>query len=341
MSTDTSIPTPRNPHGRRQFGLEIATAASAPAPALESSTVNGAVTDDPPETSTSTVLTADQVLSLDTTPPRMLVSKLIPTPGAVLLVGSQKSGKTVCGVQVAVAVASDTALFFQDEFEILDSGAVLIVEKDDPAGAASIKQYLAAARVDISGLPIYIDTAKDLELGPKFLAWLEGEIRSRNLKLIVLDSYTALRPSRKASADIVKVESMELKRLDTLAKDTGSTMLVIHHDSKGSFGMDWSDRTAGSYAVGAAVEGQIHISRFPDLPLTARERLIRFRGRHFEGFEAVLRFCDSSLDYELAMAGSASALFTDILELKNHFGVHNFSPKSLYSDLGISRATAH
>jgi hypothetical protein len=93
--------------------------------------------------------------------------------------------------------------------------------------------------------------------------------------------------------------------------------------------------------MGAAVEGQIHISRFSDLPVNARERLLRCRGRHFAGFEAVVRFRDETLDYELVISGPAAPHFAEILELKNQFGSIPFSPKSLYSDIGMSRATAH
>ena len=56
-------------------------------------------------------LTVADILGLVAPTRKMLIEKLLPTPGAVLLVGAHKSGKTVLAIQMAVAVASGHALF--------------------------------------------------------------------------------------------------------------------------------------------------------------------------------------------------------------------------------------
>ena len=76
-----------------------------------------------------------------------------------------------------------------------------------------------------------------------------------------------------------------MTQLDDLAKRTGSAIIVVHHDSKGSAGIDWSQKAAGTYAMSAATEAQVHISRFGELEGNAPERLLRVRGRHLEGAE--------------------------------------------------------
>ena len=101
--------------------------------------------------------------------------------------------------------------------------------------------------------------------GPDLLAWLEEQIISRSLRLAVLDSYTALRGSRGSGIDIVKVEQHDLNMLDQLAKRTGCAIVMVHHASKGSTALDWSDQAAGTFAMSAATESQIHVSRFRDL----------------------------------------------------------------------------
>jgi hypothetical protein len=294
-----------------------------------------------PEFAPPIIYTAAELLSLNLPEPRMLIERLIPMPGAILVVGSHKSGKTALSVQTAIAVASGCDLF--NQFPILEEGAVLIVEKDDPSGQSSLQQYLrtAPAMAVTAHWPIHVNVNVPFPFGPYFLGWLESRISELKLKLVVLDSYTALRPHRTRGADIVKVEQEELSQIDSVGKRLECTLMVIHHDSKGSHGMDWSDRTAGTYAMGAATEGQIHISRFADLPVTARERLVRFRGRHFSGFEGVLRFREDTLDYELAIEGPASCLFSEVLSLKNAFGEGVFSPKMIMLDTGMSQATAH
>ncbi len=91
--------------------------------------------------------------------------------------------------------------------------------------------------------------------GPELLNWLEQEITGRKLRLVVLDSYTALRGARRQGVDIVKQEAMELGELDAPGYVIAA-ILVIHHGSKGSSGLDWTQAAAGSFAMTAATEGQ-------------------------------------------------------------------------------------
>jgi hypothetical protein len=279
------------------------------------------------------------LLARDVQPAKMLIEAILPGPGAVLLVGTHKSGKTVLAVQMSIAIASGHA--FLDNYAIQEPGPVLVLEQDDTNGMASLKDYLLASAVPTAGLPFTLVPRVPFEFGPEFVAWLESEIKARGLRFVVLDSYTALRPSRRHGGDIVKVEQAELAMLDALGKRNNSTILVLTHDSKGSFGMDWSDRAAGTFAMGAAVEGQIHISRFRDLPDSAPDRLVRARGRHFEGVEAVLRFRPTTLDYQLIIEGSAASFYPDLAQISKQFGSGTFSPKDLYQDCGMARASAH
>ena len=55
----------------------------------------------------------------------------------------------------------------------------------------------------------------------------------------------------------------------------------------------------------------------------------------------MVRFREETLDYELVIHGAAAPLFAEILDLKSHFGSKAFSPKDLYQNVGMSRATAH
>jgi len=134
---------------------------------------------------------------------------------------------------------------------------------------------------------------------------------------------------------------MDLTLLDDLSKRTNSTMLIIHHASKGSAAMDWSDQAAGTFAMSAATEAQIHISRFKDLDGNAPERLVRVRGRHQGDLEAVLRFQKESLNYEHVLEGGAAPLFPLVLQLQTTFAGQAFGPKELSHSTGVSRATAN
>jgi hypothetical protein len=295
-------------------------------------------------------LTLPQLWAKEVILPKMLIDNWLPMPGAALLVGAHKSGKTILTAQLGIALA--TAHPFLESYPIAREEQeqepkpmpVLIVEKDDPNGAASFQQYckkspVVKAQKALDDIPFLFADDVPPGLGPAFEQWLESEIVQHKLRFVALDSYTKLRAEH-ASKDIVKLEQTEMLLLDDLGKRRNCTIVVLHHNSKGSFGMDWSDSIAGSYAMGASVESQIQITRFRDLPETAPERLIRVRGRHFAGLSAVVRFREPTLDYELVMDNSAAELYPLISQLLRQFGKDPFTAKKVCEVTGVSRATA-
>ncbi len=268
----------------------------------------------------------------------MLIEGFTPKRGASLIVGAAKSGKTLLAVQKAIAVASGKPLF--DFYPVLDAGAAMIVEQDDPAGAGSIKTILQHAGAE-NTLPIYVVPRLSFGFGPELLEWLERQARSLSLKLIVLDSYTALRGSRKPGVDFVKSEQTELAQLDELGKRVGCAIELIHHASKGSAGNDWSSQAAGSFAIAAATEAQINISRFEHLDNSSPERLIRIRGRHSADLELVLRFRKETLNFEHVLEGSAASEYPLLLQIQSAFNGSAFGPKELLMATGLSLATVN
>lgn len=247
------------------------------------------------------VLGVADILSLNVSKPSMLIEKLVPGQGASLVFGSSKSGKTLLACQIQIAVASGKPLF--GYYSVLEPGPTLMIEQDDPAASASVKEILQCSAVPVEGIPFWLVPRVPFSFGLLLLDWLEAEITSRQLRLVVLDSYTALRGPRGTGIDIVKVEHGDMSMLDDLAKRTSCAIIIIHHESKGSATMNWTDRAAGTFAMSAATESQIVVSRFAELDSDASERLVRARGRHNEGTELVLRFRKQTLDYEHVMEG--------------------------------------
>jgi hypothetical protein len=285
------------------------------------------------------VLNVADILALDVPEAAMLIEGIVPAAGASLIVGAAKSGKTLAAVQMAIAVASGEALY--GNYRVLTPGSVFVVEQDDPAGAGSVKTILQRSEVGVAGIPFHLVAGVPYQFGPDFLAWLEGEMVRLGARLVVLDSYTALRGSRPKGVDIVKAEQSDLIQLDALAKRTNCALAIIHHSSKGSAGLDWSEKAAGTFAMSAATESQMFISRFPEIDGAAAERLVRIRGRHSEDLEMVLRFRKETLDYELVLEGGASSLYPLLLQLKTAFGTQAFSPKEVSHATGLSIATTH
>jgi hypothetical protein len=288
------------------------------------------------------VLSVAEILALKVSKPESLIDGILPATGASLIVGAPKSGKTLAAVQMAIAVAAGSDLY--GRYKILKPGPVLVVEKDDPAGAASVQEILNRSEVPVAGIPFHLwapDLLKDLTFGPEWLAMLEASIKELQLRLVVVDSYTSMRGPRQRGVDIVKAEQQELTEHDALAKRTGCEILLIHHWSKGSAGLDWSEKAAGTFAMSAATESQINISRFAEMDIAAPERLVRIRGRHSEDLEMVLRFRKETLDFEFVIAGGAASLYPELMRLKTAFGRNVFSPKTLTFETGLSRTAAH
>jgi hypothetical protein len=264
----------------------------------------------------------------------------LPARGLTLKVGAPKSGKTLLAVQEALAIAQGRALF--DNYRVLKKGAVLIVEQDDPNGAASIKTIVERCG-GTADLPLYVVPSLPFGFGPALLDWLRDRITELSLKLVVIDSYTSLRGPRSAGVDFVKQEQTELRQLDALAKakETPCAIEVIHHASKGAAALDWTQSAAGSYAMAGATEAQIHLSRFIELEGAAAERLVRIRGRHSADEQMVLRFRKDTLDYEHVMDGAAAPLYPAIQQIRLEFGQRPFTVKELTQATGMSRATAY
>jgi hypothetical protein len=130
-----------------------------------------------------------------------------------VLVGSAKAGKTIFAVQAAIAIAKGTPLY---KYYRTKQGAAMILEQDDPNGAASIKDIVVRAKLT-PDVPFHVQPRVPFCFGDDFLNWLRTQITEQSLSLAVLDSYTALRGSRNTGADIVKVEREEMAALDALA----------------------------------------------------------------------------------------------------------------------------
>jgi hypothetical protein len=282
-------------------------------------------------------LNTRELLAMTIKPPEILIQGMLPRAGATLLSGLQKSGKTLFAMQAAIAVATGRPLF--EWFDVLRPGGVLILEQDDPAGDASVQQIYRASGVPPDA-PLYFVGKQDQYLGPGLIASLRQFIVEKNIVLTVLDSYTALRPSHSKEVDIVKWEQMQMTLLDELGKQTDSLLLLLHHDSKGSTQLDWSSKMGGTFGMSMAVESQIQVARYPDLPVGSIERLVRLQGRHLDSLELCLRFERASLNYSFILLGSGAPLYPLVHEIWCEFGEQRFTVKDLIDRTGISRATA-
>lgn len=289
----------------------------------------------------SEALTVADVLDLKIARPEMLIGQMFPRRGACLMIGAQKSGKTLLSAHTAIAVATSKFLF--GNYPVITSGAAMIVEQDDPSGgSASFQEIYRRAQVPRDA-PVLFHPKAPFLIGEALIKWLDEEIVKHSLVLIVLDSYTAMRAARKPGCDLVQLERSEITMLDELGKRRNCLIIVIHHESgrtRGAAGLDWDARGAGTYGMTMASEAQVSISRYRDLPIDAPERLVRIRGRHMKDIEMTLRFDPATLGYRHVVEGGAASLYPLIAQIRDAIDADTFTPKDLAHATGASAATA-
>jgi hypothetical protein len=180
-------------------------------------------------------------------------------------------------------------------------------------------------------------------LGEAFIEWLEREIEKHAAVLVVLDSYTALRPSRQAHTDIVQEERRELTLLDELGKRRHALLLLLHHESttsRASSILDWDARGAGTYGMTMAAESQISLARYRDMPMNSTERLMRVRGRHLADMEMTVRLERERKLYEWIIEGGVAPLYPLVAEIRRSLHAEEFNHSDYAEAVGVSRATA-
>jgi hypothetical protein len=68
---------------------------------------------------------------------------------------------------------------------------------------------------------------------------------------------------------------------------------------------------------------------------------VRVQGRHLRGVEFVMRFRETTLDYEHLLESSAAALYPLMSLIQSEFGSQSFTAKDLCASTGYSRATSY
>lgn len=284
-------------------------------------------------------LSVREVKALTVPSPGILVEGLLPERGLALFTGGQKMGKTILAAQAAIAVAGGHPLL--DYYRIEKTGPVVIIETDDPAGDASFKDLWVKWDVP-DGLPATLYTRAPFQLGEEFLGWIEAVIAAAKPVLVVLDSYLSLRPMRSKGGDVVHIEKQEIAQLDALAKRLGTLILLLHHESttsKASSLLDWDSRGAGTFAITAAAESQLSISRFRDLD-GSTARLVRSRGRHLAERMMTIAYDVNLGNFTHILDGPAAPHYPLILEMRRNISAATFTATELQEATGVSRAAA-
>ena len=229
----------------------------------------------------------DRYLETDPPPRRWLLKDLIVLGKVGAIVAPGGNSKSQWLLQLAVGVAS--GLPVAEHWEIGESGGVLVffAEDDEDEIHRRIKRIvdqckLAGHATQLAGIEkrllaystIGTDTllTKRETTGEVSATSIVGRIAAladqiENLKLIVIDPASRFRGGEENSNEDA---TRFVEALETLAKNTGATVLIAHHTNKGSYGGDNEPGQGASRGASALTDGlrlQMNLSRPSDKQL--------------------------------------------------------------------------
>lgn len=211
------------------------------------------------------------------------------------LAGPPKVKKTWLALDLALSVATGSP--FLGEFEVPDSGVVILVQREDPAvylqdrlwkitvakgyapGADSVPK-LSGRKLKIElprdFPPLHIYTDPDFQLAnedafARFQEWVESICQPKDIRLVVMD------PLLKIASGFDEYRASEVmdkvfRPLDAMRRRWKTACVVVHHESKRSESSSGGQRMYGSIALHAFAESALYVSyQGPDSVLITPE----------------------------------------------------------------------
>jgi hypothetical protein len=202
---------------------------------------------------TSYTILSIKVLCENTQPESdFLIDKLLPK-GINVMSGQPGTGKSWIMLEIARSVASGKK--FLETYET-KKGAVLII--DSESGPNEIVRRSTMMQIE-NELPIYILSEQNLKVDEeKSLLFLIQEIERLDIKLLIIDPFSAVHNKTENNAEEIQKVMESLQKLKT----KGVTILFIHHHRKeyGNFG-NTSDSLRGSSVILSRVDAHIIIKK--------------------------------------------------------------------------------
>ena len=195
-------------------------------------------------------------LAMTTAPLAWLAEGLFLQGGAGILGGAPKSGKSFFALDLCVAVASATPC--AGRFAIPNRGRVTLLCAEDPhAVIVGRLRALAASRgLPLAELPLDVIVEPSVRL-PEGLPRLRATVDKTKPRLLLLDPLIRLHRADENSAAEM---SVILDGLRSLARDTSTAILLVHHTRK-----------AAGPSAGAALRGSSDLHAFGDTNLYFRK----------------------------------------------------------------------
>lgn len=216
------------------------------------------------------------IMSTQFSPPKFTVRNLI-APGATILIGAPKVGKSFWLLNLVLSVASGRQAF--GHFDTRQTGVLYLYLEG--GGARSIQSRIVSQQNEVDErLPIMFALEWDgFDDGgvAKLDSWLEEH---SDVGLVVVDTLAAFRGGGTADRNPWKADYKVLSELSALGHKHDCAIVVAHHDKKGEES-DFVNSASGTKGLSAACDGIIKLDR----ERNTVEGKMRFVGRELaDGF---------------------------------------------------------
>ena len=181
---------------------------------------------------------------------RFIIDALVPSGTLTLLVGRDKSGKTLLSLDMVHAVRTGEP--FLDYFAAVQ-GEVIALLMDDPPGLVR-ERIIDNLGLSDDGLWIATHLDVDTDNPQRLLDALAEEAMTRKPALIVVDALYVLLQGAKQLHDAGEMRPL-MRQLDRIAEESGAAVLLIHHPRKSD------QEAAGSFVIRASAKSILQLSK--------------------------------------------------------------------------------
>ena len=195
------------------------------------------------------------LLQVEFPPQKWLVDKIIPDGGLVLMSAAPASFKTWIALELCLCIADKRPLF--DEFQTTSCGVLVA---DEESGERMLQDRFKKLGAKIAEKPweekpIFYLSRIGRQIDDDYIKELIDECEKNLIKMVIFDSLVRFHSARENDAG----EMSKILNLFKVLNDNGITVLVLHHNRKGTG--EASEMVRGSSDILAACDVHLSIAR--------------------------------------------------------------------------------
>ena len=250
------------------------------------------------------IYTAAELMKLELPPPQWLIEGLLPE-GLTVLSGAPKIGKSWLSLQIALSITTASPLFGRAP---ASEKSVLLLALED-------NKRRLQDRISKCGLTPSENFCLTTEWQDGVSGLKQFLLDNRNIKLCIIDTLAVFLPSQEAKGrNAYDADVTRMRELHNLRRDTGTSLLMIHHDKQGE-DSDWASKMNGSSGVIGTADTLIRLSV---QKRGSKQAKLQVTGRDVADLELNLKLDDTTMSWQIYKEQDdrqLTALQNDVLQL--------------------------